>query len=110
MWADGRFVSMTAGSVENVANAMEADEIFLRELAKLNKHDRRVSPNPSKTYAPIIIARQPGSKGIGKTALERSMERLLDVGKIRVERCGPPSKQRQQLVVSMETQPPVGSQ
>jgi hypothetical protein len=106
MWADGRFVAVSPGSVVNHALATEVDERFLHQLAKLNSRGMHLSPNRSSAYAPAIIARQPGSNGVGKHALEAAMNRLLDAGKIRVEEYGPPSKRRHRLVVSAEMPPP----
>src|SRR5262245_24702324 len=70
VWTDGRFITTTPGVTENLTNAIEADKIFLQVLEKLEKQGMRVSPNRSSTYAPTIMAKQPGSKGIGKQALE----------------------------------------
>jgi hypothetical protein len=58
-----------------------------------------VSPYRSPSYAPSIFAKQPGSKGIGKAALERTMYRLLDKRRIRDEMHGPRSKLRHRLVI-----------
>jgi RecA-family ATPase len=106
MWMDGHFVVLSAARAESLATETEADEVFLRELGKLNRQDLSVGPSPSINYAPTIIAAQSGSKGVSKKALVRAMHRLLEVGKIRIERYGPPSKQRKQLVVGRGTQPP----
>jgi hypothetical protein len=58
-----------------------------------------MSPNRSNNYAPIVLAKMPTSKGIGKSALERAMHRLIEKEAIRVEQFGPPSKLRQRIVI-----------
>jgi RecA-family ATPase len=102
MWMDGCFVRVTPGAVENLTNAAQAEELFLRLLSKRNKQGMHVSPHRSASYAPTELAKDPGSKGFGKTALERAMHRLLDKGKIRVTSYGPPSRRTQRLEVNTE--------
>jgi hypothetical protein len=55
--------------------------------------------NRSNNYAPIVLAKMPTSKGIGKSSLERAMHRLIEKEAIRVEQFGPPSKVRQRIVM-----------
>ena len=99
MWTDGRFVETSAVTVQSVTDETESEEMFLRLLAKLDKQGIHVSPHRSPSYAPSILAKQPGSKGVGKAALERIMYRLLDQQRIRDETHGPPSKLRHRLVI-----------
>jgi RecA-family ATPase len=109
MWTDGRFIATSPGSVENLTNATEAEAVFLHLLAKLDKQGRRVSPNPSSTYAPKVLAKEPGNRGIGKAALERAMPRLLDARKIHIRSYGPPSKERRCLALGPPPPAPGGS-
>jgi RecA-family ATPase len=99
IWTDGHFVAWSSNAGQGSVAQKEADETFLKLLAKLNTQNMHVSPYPSPSYAPTILARQPGSKGIGKAALETAMHRLLDRKMIRVEEYGPPSKRRHRLVI-----------
>jgi RecA-family ATPase len=99
MWTDGRFDAVTPGAARSSANEAEVEELFLTLLSKLNELGVHVSPYHSPSYAPTVFAKQPGSKGFGKAALERAMHRLLDKGKIRDETHGPPSKTRHRLVI-----------
>jgi RecA-family ATPase len=99
MWTDGRFVAVIPGSVQNLTNEAEAETVFLELLAKANKQGMSMSPNRSNNYAPIVLAKMPTSKGIGKSALERAMHRLIEKEAIRVEQFGPPSKLRQRIVI-----------
>jgi RecA-family ATPase len=100
MWVDGRFVTVAPGAIENLTNAAEADRLFLELLSTAIERGMNVSPNRSVNYAPVVLARMPAAKGIGKAALERAMFRLLERGGIRVEAFGPPSKVRQRLVLT----------
>jgi RecA-family ATPase len=99
MWAEGRFVVVSREAAQRSENDAEAEELFLQQLAKLDKQGMHVSPHRSSTYAPVVLAKQPGTKGIGKAALEGAMHRLLDKGLIRCEQYGPPSKPRHRLVI-----------
>jgi hypothetical protein len=107
-WNEGRFVIVTPGAVQNLAIEVEADELFLKLLAKANKQGMNVSPNRSNSYAPVVLARMPAARGIGKAALERAMYRLLEKGEIRAEPFGPPSKVRHRLVIEPTRSGPEG--
>jgi RecA-family ATPase len=108
VWMDGRFVLASAGSIKNSKNETEAEEVFLQLLAKATKQGMHVSLYPSNSYAPTKLAKLPGSKGIGKAALEGAMHRLLDKSKIRNEPYGPPSKRRHRLVIEGNASEPGG--
>ena len=99
-WNEGRFDVVTPSVAEILTNNAEAEELFLQLLSKLCKQGMHVSPHRSVSYAPAVMAKMPGSKGIGKVALERAMQLLLDQGKIRVKVHGPPSRQTRHLEVS----------
>ena len=92
VWMEGRFVLASTGSVKNLKNETEAEELFLQLLAKSAKQGIHVSPYRSNCYAPTVLGKKPGSNGTGKAVLERAMHRLLDQGKIRDQTHGPPSK------------------
>lgn len=78
------------------------DGIFVALLAKLNAQGQACSPNRSSTYAPTVMARHPDAAGIGKSALEQAMQRLLDANTIKVVTDGPPSKPRARLWVTAQ--------
>jgi RecA-family ATPase len=99
VWCDGRFNAVTAEVAGRPPNTDEAEELFLQLLSKLHKQNRHVSPHRSPSYAPTVMAKMLGSKGIGKAALERAMLQLLDQGKIRVTERGPPSRLTRHLEV-----------
>jgi RecA-family ATPase len=106
IWMDGRFVPHAPGSSVNLKNEAEAEELFLQLLSKVTKQGMHVSPYRSSSYAPTVLAKQPGAKGIGKAPLEGAMHRLFDKGKIRNQAYGPPSKVRHRLVIEPNTSGP----
>lgn len=99
-WSNGAFV-LDDGKPSPALNLMNnrADEIFLKLLSEINRSGRRVSSARSSTYAPTIMENMPGSEGLDKKTLEAAMKRLFATDKIRVIYEGPPSKERQRLVV-----------
>jgi RecA-family ATPase len=99
LWLDGRFVVTQPGVGGNPKNDRDAEELFLQLLGKANEGGFNLSPYRSSSYAPVVMAKNPASKGVGKAALERAMHRLIDTGKIRNQTFGPPSKQRHRLVI-----------
>src|SRR5262249_36329793 len=103
LWLDGRFIPVTPGAFEKSTNDAEADRLFMKLLATVNKQGMNISPNQSSNYGPTVLARLPAAKGIGKVALERAMFRLLEKGEIRAEPFCPPSKVRQRLVIEPNT-------
>jgi RecA-family ATPase len=107
VWFDGCFTTVAPGAAENLTNEAEADRIFLAALEKVTRQGMNVSPHPSSTYAPTVLAKMPMTKGTGKTALERAMHRLIEREVIRSEQFGPPSKRRQRLIIRGH---PAGSQ
>ena len=62
--------------------AVADNDIFLNCLRERNRQQRAVSEKSSKTYAPLVFAGMPESKGIGKTRLEKAMDRLFRLDKI----------------------------
>ncbi|QLF70177.1 AAA family ATPase [Peteryoungia desertarenae] len=99
-WKAGAFV-LDDGKPSAAAAilAKRADDVFIELLDQINASGQRVSASKSVTYAPTVMADMPGASGVKKKDLELAMKRLLAVGKIKVEMEGPPSKQRQRLVV-----------
>lgn len=101
-WQAGHFRVEGCGPsmFDRIAVENRAEEVFLRLLADFSLQGRDVSPNVSNTYAPTVFAKQPEAGGIAKRAFERAMNSLFQAGKIRVEKFGPPSKQRTRIVAA----------
>lgn len=102
-WQDGAFVlddgkpSMAAGILNR-----RADEKFREMLSAINRTGQRVAPTKGVNYAPSIMAVRPDAGAVSKKQLEAAMHRLLAANIIKVVWDGPPSKQRQRLIVSAE--------
>lgn len=99
-WRAGAFVLDDGKpSIANALIANRADDIFRELLTEINSSGLRVSAAKSSTYAPSVMADMPGAKGFKKRQLEEAMRRLMASGEVKVEMEGPPSKQRQRLVL-----------
>lgn len=99
-WREGVFIlddGKPSPGAELVAN--NADKVFLRLLSAINGSGRRVSSSKSSAYAPTVMAAMPERDGTSKKSLIDAMARLFAEKKIAVVKEGPPSKQRERLVV-----------
>ena len=99
-WREGVFIlddGKPSPGAALVAN--NADKVFLRLLSTINASGRRVSSSKSSAYAPSVMAAMPEREGISKKSLIDAMARLFAEKKIAVVKEGPPSKQRERLVV-----------
>lgn len=83
------------------AAAAEArmDRIFIDLLAAYAAQKRPVSPTPCPTYAPTVFARDDRAKGYTKAGFADAMNRLLHQRRIEVVTVGPPSRERQHLII-----------
>ena len=100
-WRNGSFIlDGPAGGFDKLAADAKAEGVFLDLLAVFEAQGRDVSPNPSKTYAPTVFENHPQAEGVRKRAFEGAMNRLLRDGRIRIDKFGPPSKQRSRLAVA----------
>jgi len=100
-WEDGCFVlEAAAGSPYRAAAERGTDDLFLRLLEQRNAQGRWVTPSKAAGFAPKELAAMPGAEGFTAAALAHAMERLLAANLVMVETFGPPSKQRQRLVVT----------
>jgi RecA-family ATPase len=100
-WERGVFVPEGADtSPRRAAADRGADELFLQLLEQRNAQGRWVTPNKALGFAPKELAAMPGAEGYTAAALANAMERLLAAQLVTVETFGPPSKQRQRLVVA----------
>lgn len=100
-WSDGVYVldSGLDPAVETMLNS-EADALYLDLLTTLNGQGQYLSPAPSVTYAPAVMAKQSKAKGFGKHSFAAAQQRLLDAGKVRIEEYGKPSRRQRRLVVA----------
>jgi RecA-family ATPase len=97
-WKAGVFVVEGGGSsLDQLARNNMIDESFLRLLGRMTDQHQHVSPNRGPTYAPAKFATHPEANGISSREFDRSMQRLLDGGRIHIETIGPPSKLRDRL-------------
>ncbi|MGP2492295.1 AAA family ATPase [Mesorhizobium sp. PUT5] len=102
-WREGAFV-LDDGKPSAATGLLNkrADEKFRELLSAINRTGQRVAPTKGINYAPAVMATRPDAEGMTKKALEGAMQRLLAAGLVRVVMDGPPSRQRQRLVVSAE--------
>jgi RecA-family ATPase len=85
-------------TIDKAAYDMNVEDVFLSVLSKLTKRGIDVSPLPtSHAYAPTLIARDPGTKAIGKRAFADAMGRLLDRERIYVEEVGRAGREKKVL-------------
>jgi len=102
-WLDGRFIlDGPTGGFDKIAADAKADIVFLDILIRFTREERDVSPNPGTTFAPAIFAAQPDAGSLSPKALRAAMDRLFAAKKIKVEKIGPPSKQRSRIVLGIE--------
>jgi RecA-family ATPase len=98
-WSEGCFVlDGDAREFDRVVVDAKAEKVFLDLLASFIAQGRAASASRGPTYAPALFEKLPNALGVGRKAFAAAMERLLTVGKIRVEQFGPPSKLRTRLV------------
>ncbi|MBH5371481.1 AAA family ATPase [Bradyrhizobium glycinis] len=99
-WHEGAFILDDGKPTAHAALlANHADQVFLRMLSSINASGRRVSSSRSTAYAPTVMGAMPERGGTTKKALEEAMARLFTENKIAVVKEGPPSRQRERLVV-----------
>jgi RecA-family ATPase len=101
-WSGLTFTTDAAGQTApyRAAAELRLDDLFMRLLEERNAQGRWVTPSKAAGYAPKEFAIMPGAEGCTAAALANAMERLLTAKRIIVETFGPPSKQRQRLVVT----------
>jgi RecA-family ATPase len=101
-WNGLTFVTnqLGAASPYRAAADQNLDDLFVRLLEERNTQGRWVTPVKAIGYAPKEFATMPGAGGCTPAALANAMERLLTAKRIIVETFGPPSKQRQRLIVA----------
>ncbi|WP_412048652.1 AAA family ATPase [Hoeflea sp. Naph1] len=102
MWKDGAFILDDGKpSPANMLLEARAERIFKELLKTINESGQRVSTAKSSTFAPAVMSTMKGADGVPKRELEAAMRRLLEAGEIKIEFEGPPSKQRQRLIMAV---------
>jgi RecA-family ATPase len=100
-WSDGIFApEPVAGSIDAVAAAAKADDVFMTLLRRFTIEGRTVSHNGSNKHAPSLFAKEDAAKnaGIKKRALNDAMTRLFNSGHLKVHTEGSKSHKRSFLV------------
>lgn len=102
-WQDGVFV-LDDGKPTAVTGLLNRrhDEAFRSLLSAVNRTGQRVASTRGVNYAPAVLAARPDAESVTKKQFEAAMQRLLAEGIVKVVWEGPPSKQRQRLLVSAE--------
>jgi AAA domain len=101
-WQDGVYVLDTGPDpfIDKLLHK-SADDVFMAVFSKLTGQGQALGPNVGPTYAPKKIASHPDAKGYSKQKLAEAMQRLLDIGRLRIEVTGPPSRRYTQLVAAL---------
>jgi RecA-family ATPase len=113
-WESGRFKS-TAPDFADLEDAdaptetpmQKAERVFLKLVEKFNGMSRNVAVTRGSNYAPKLFADHNASERVPQRMLEMAMENLLETGKIVIEKSGPPSKPRQNLVLARGNSTPL---
>ncbi|MDQ0348389.1 AAA family ATPase [Ancylobacter vacuolatus] len=102
-WEAGAFVadSLMEPAMMGVINK-KVDDLFVALLSKFNRLGQRVGVSTGTSYAPAKMAKHDDARGFNKRQLEQAMQRLLEAGTIRLIWEGPPSHQRQKLIVTAD--------
>ena len=99
-WQDGVFApdhpeTGVLGSIEK----SRAENTFLEAFDRLAAQGQTVNTNSNQpNYAPKLMAKMGLSNGIKVRDLENAMFRLLNSGDIKIQRTGPPARQRISIV------------
>ncbi|MDA9437240.1 hypothetical protein XH88_36825 [Bradyrhizobium sp. CCBAU 51627] len=86
-------------AVERLVNK-SVDDVFMSVFLKLTGQGQTLGPNVGPSYAPKKISKHSDAKGFDTQRLAGAMQRLLDVGLLRIEVTGPPSRRYTQLVAT----------
>jgi RecA-family ATPase len=100
VWRNGVFVPVaTPTSRDRMYADVKVEAEFLHLLERYETQNQPLSPHPTSpsNYAPAVFAKRRESR-TSKRAFEQAMQRLIEVGRIRIDTYGPPSKQRSRLV------------
>lgn len=102
-WHEGVFV-LDDGKPTIVAGLLlkRHCEAFRELLSAINRTGQRVAPTKGVNYAPSIMSEHPDAGGVTKKQFEAAMKKMLADGLVKVVVEGPPSKQRQRLILAAE--------
>ena len=97
-WEAGVF-KIVEGEVtlEKLARAKKAEDVYFALLSRFTRQDQRVSPSKGPTYAPARFAEHPEAEGITSAEFAAAQQRLLDADQIHIVTTGPQSHQRSHL-------------
>ncbi|MGO4564800.1 AAA family ATPase [Rhizobium sp. 2YAF20] len=102
-WRDGVFIQNDGRpSPGNALIAAKAERVLRELLSAINRTGERVAKTKGLNYAPKIMAEHPDADGVTVKQFEAAMQRLLAAGDIKIVFEGPPSKQRQRLILTAE--------
>jgi RecA-family ATPase len=101
-WNDGVY-ELDNGPDPALAKVLNksADDVFMAVFSKLTDQGQALGPNVGPSYAPKRISGYPDAKGYTKADLAAAMQRLLDLGRLRIEVTGPPSRRYTQLMAAL---------
>ncbi|WP_100960390.1 AAA family ATPase [Bosea sp. FBZP-16] len=102
-WRAGAFVlddGLPAAEITFVNKAQ--DEAFIRLLRAVTRSGQVVAPTKGVNFAPKVLAARTDAAPYDERTLEKAMHRLLTDSTLKVAKYGPPSKRRQQLLVSAD--------
>ncbi len=68
----------------------------------MSRQGQKLSPSPSPSHAPKVMASHPDAKGVSKKDLVAAQQRLLDAGKVQIVEEGPPSRRYKRLLAADE--------
>lgn len=99
-WQQGVFVpdARDGKTLDRMARGQKAERVFLKLVLQFEQEGRYVSPNPGPTFAPTTFAKHVGSEGCTSRVLRDAMDKLLSVGKVRVETHGRAGRERRHIV------------
>ena len=100
-WDNGVYVPQGGpGTFERAAAEANAENLFLKLLARFNAQSRNANDKTGPTYAPALFAEEPEAKTarIKAPALADAMRRLFAAGRIHLEPYGKGSR-HQRLVL-----------
>ena len=100
-WQDGVFVAeVDVSPLVRKAVDRGVDDTFLSLLEIIAGSGQTLSPNPSQSHAPRVMADHPDANGISKKQFAAAMQRLLKDGRVAIIEEGPPSRRYKRLVMA----------
>ncbi|MBZ9654681.1 AAA family ATPase [Phyllobacterium lublinensis] len=98
-WVNGVFKPNTNNSLTSLAAMNHTDRVFLELLERYTVEGRKVSHSTGANYAPALFEKDQQASGIRKRGFITAMNRLFEVGRIKVLELGPPSRRSYQLAI-----------